>query len=173
MTQQISQGCSNLTSTTPSSVVRIVLLCLRLRLRAQWMYCNSQHSRSRRTWGPLPEVHQCSRRLALHFSHISPLVKGRRMRGRRAKRAAFRCGFQCQADWLQRPHARAQPRGLAQERWLGNYPFLTPCVEIKKANLYGVSTGAILGRFSNAAAVNVTRSTNGLLGSAPNGPTSG
>jgi hypothetical protein len=79
------------------------------------------------------------------------------MRGRRAKR---RCGFQCQADWLQRPHARAQPRGLAQERWLGNYPFLTPCVEIKKANLYGVSTGAILGRFSNAAAVNVTRSTN-------------
>jgi hypothetical protein len=35
---------------------------------------------------------------------------------------------------------------------LENYPFLTPCVEIKKVNLYGVSSGAILGRFSNAAA---------------------
>jgi len=47
---------------------------------------------------------------------------------------------------------------------LENYPFLTPCVEIKKANLYGVSTGAILGRFSKAAAVNVTRFTNALRG---------
>jgi hypothetical protein len=47
---------------------------------------------------------------------------------------------------------------------LENYPFLTPCVEVKKANLYGVSTRAILGRFSNAAAVNELRFTNGLLG---------
>jgi hypothetical protein len=34
---------------------------------------------------------------------------------------------------------------------LANYSFLTPSVEIKKANLYGVLTGAILCRFSNAA----------------------
>jgi hypothetical protein len=47
---------------------------------------------------------------------------------------------------------------------LENHPFLRPCVEIKKANLYEVFTGAILGRVSNAAAVNVRRSTNGLLG---------
>ncbi len=33
-------------------------------------------------------------------------------------------------------------------------------VEIKKANLYGASTGAVVVRFSNAAAVNVTWSTN-------------
>jgi hypothetical protein len=37
-------------------------------------------------------------------------------------------------------------------------------VKIKKANLYGASTGAVLVRFSNAAAVNVTWSTNGLPG---------
>lgn len=33
---------------------------------------------------------------------------------------------------------------------LENYTFLTPRVEIKKSNLYRGSTGAILGRFSNA-----------------------
>jgi hypothetical protein len=38
---------------------------------------------------------------------------------------------------------------------LENYPFLTPSVEIKKASLYGVSTRAILSRFSNTAAVEV------------------
>ena len=37
-------------------------------------------------------------------------------------------------------------------------------MEIKKANLYGASTGAALVRFSNAAAVNVTRYTNGPRG---------
>ncbi len=40
-------------------------------------------------------------------------------------------------------------------RGLENYTFLTPCVEIKKANLYGAATGAILGRFSNAVALDV------------------
>jgi hypothetical protein len=34
---------------------------------------------------------------------------------------------------------------------LGNYTFLTLCVEIKKANLYRVSRRAILGRFSNTS----------------------
>jgi len=34
-----------------------------------------------------------------------------------------------------------------QEPRLETYPFLTACVEIKKANLYRVSTGAILVRF--------------------------
>jgi hypothetical protein len=38
---------------------------------------------------------------------------------------------------------------------LENYPLLTPCVESRKANLYEVSTGAILVRFSNTAAVKV------------------
>jgi len=38
---------------------------------------------------------------------------------------------------------------------LENYPFLTPRVEITKANLYTVSTVAILCGFSNAAAVEV------------------
>ena len=33
----------------------------------------------------------------------------------------------------------------------GNSPFLTPCVEIKKANLYRGFHESILGRFSNAA----------------------
>ena len=47
---------------------------------------------------------------------------------------------------------------------LENYAFLTPGMEIKKANLYGASTGAVLVRFSNAATVNVTWSTNGLVG---------
>jgi hypothetical protein len=109
-----------------SSAVRTVLLYLRLRLKARWMYCNSQHSRSRRTWDPLPGVPRCSQRP--------------------------QCPRGCSR------------RGPAQERRLGNYPFLTPCVEIKKANLYGGSTGAIRGRFSNVAAVNVTRSRNGLRG---------
>jgi hypothetical protein len=59
---------------------------------------------------------------------------------------------------------KRNPVGLSFKRVLENYPFLTPRVEIKKANLHGVSTGAILGRFSNAAAVNVTGSTNGLRG---------
>jgi hypothetical protein len=31
------------------SVARIILLCLRLRLKAQWMYCNSLYSQARRT----------------------------------------------------------------------------------------------------------------------------
>ena len=34
---------------------------------------------------------------------------------------------------------------------LGNYTFLTLCVEIKKANLYRGFHDSILGRFSNAA----------------------
>jgi hypothetical protein len=51
-----------------------------------------------------------------------------------------------------------------QEPRLETYAFLTPGVEIKKANLYGASTGAVLVRLSNAAAVNVTWSTNGLRG---------
>jgi hypothetical protein len=38
---------------------------------------------------------------------------------------------------------------------LENYPFLTPRVEIKKSNLYGVSMGGNLCRFSNAAAKSV------------------
>jgi len=38
---------------------------------------------------------------------------------------------------------------------LENYTFLTPRIEIKKANLHEVSTRAILGRFSNPAALNV------------------
>jgi hypothetical protein len=42
---------------------------------------------------------------------------------------------------------------------LENYLFLTSWVEIKKSNLYGISTGAILGRFSNTAAVSVWWST--------------
>jgi hypothetical protein len=60
---------------------------------------------------------------------------------------------------------------------LANYIFLTPCIENKKANVYEVSTRAILDRFSNTAALdvwwrvaaspgtNVTRSRNGLAGS--------
>jgi hypothetical protein len=39
-------------------------------------------------------------------------------------------------------------------------------VEIKKTDLYGVSTGPILARFSNAAGVSLTRSRKGLIGSA-------
>lgn len=35
---------------------------------------------------------------------------------------------------------------------LGNYTFLTLCVEIKKTHAYAASIRAILGRFSNAAA---------------------
>ena len=49
-----------------------------------------------------------------------------------------------------------------QTEALENYPFLTPCVEIKKSSLYGVSTGSILGRFSSAAGINVMRFTNAL-----------
>ncbi len=51
-----------------------------------------------------------------------------------------------------------QLHSLAQspvEAVLENQPFLTPCIEIRKANLYEVSTRAILGRFSNTAAVEV------------------
>ncbi|SPF35111.1 hypothetical protein SBA1_140001 [Candidatus Sulfotelmatobacter kueseliae] len=47
---------------------------------------------------------------------------------------------------------------------LENYTFLTTGVEIKKANFCGASTGAVLVRFSNAAATNGTWSTNGLGG---------
>jgi hypothetical protein len=36
---------------------------------------------------------------------------------------------------------------------LEKYPFLARRLEIKKANLYGVSRGSDSGRFSNAAAV--------------------
>jgi len=36
---------------------------------------------------------------------------------------------------------------------LENYTFRTPRAEIKQSNLYLVSTGALLGRFSNAATV--------------------
>jgi hypothetical protein len=51
---------------------------------------------------------------------------------------------------------RRPPRAKNAMASLGNYTLLTPGVEVKKANLYGVSTEAILGRVSNAAAVNVT-----------------
>jgi hypothetical protein len=47
---------------------------------------------------------------------------------------------------------------------LVNYTFLTPSVEIKKTIFMGVPTVAIRDRFSNAAAVNVTWSTNELQG---------
>ena len=48
---------------------------------------------------------------------------------------------------------------------LENYVFLTLGVEIKRDNLYGASAGAVLVRFSNATAVNVTWSADGLRGS--------
>lgn len=45
----------------------------------------------------------------------------------------------------------AVSRSRSANRWLENYTFLTPCVEIKKANLYRGFHESILGRFSNAA----------------------
>ena len=56
---------------------------------------------------------------------------------------------------------------------LVNYTFLTPSVEIKKTIFMGVPTVAIRDRFSNAAAVNVTWSTNGLGGDQWRSPRSG
>jgi hypothetical protein len=48
---------------------------------------------------------------------------------------------------------------VCQDLPLVNYPFLTPCAEIKKAKLYGVSTGAIVYRVSDTASVEVRRNT--------------
>jgi hypothetical protein len=49
----------------------------------------------------------------------------------------------------------AERRAIRDFSQLGNYPFLTSCVETREANLYEVSCEQYLSRFSNTAAVEV------------------
>jgi len=50
---------------------------------------------------------------------------------------------------------RSSPLSGDESEGLENYKFLTPCAEIKKANLYRVCRGQFRTSFSNVAAIEV------------------